>query len=108
MSAVTGPVSTLPGYLTESPQGAMCDDHQDRPAVRRVQGETDSLGAEFMDLCGECLTKITEHSTYEGECEWCKNESADLRPQRDSDEGMCGPVYRVCGNCRTKYHARDG
>jgi hypothetical protein len=28
-----------------------------------------------------------------------------LRDRRDIDEGMCGPVYRVCGACEKKYDA---
>lgn len=35
----------------------MCDDHPDRPATHRVQGETDSFGCEYIDWCQECHDK---------------------------------------------------
>lgn len=106
MSAVTGPISTLPGRRHDFPEGTMCDDHPDRPAVARIQGETDSFGCEMHDMCAECLK---EHREYlqspeaqehrKGCCEWCRNDATDLRDARDYDEGMSGRVYRVCGAC---------
>lgn len=45
MGDVTGPISTLPGHRHKLPSGATCDDHPDRPAVARIQGETDSFKA---------------------------------------------------------------
>jgi hypothetical protein len=54
MADVTGPISTLPGSSHHDvPDGMMCDDHPDRPAVTRLQGETDSFGSEMHDLCGK-------------------------------------------------------
>lgn len=106
MAEVTGPISTLPGAQREVPAGTMCDEHADRPAVARVQGETDSFGSEMHDLCQECLD---EHRTSQnspeakaGKCDWCKNDATDLAWRRDFEEGTSGPVYRVCGGCRTK------
>lgn len=106
MSAVTGPISTLPGRHHEVPEGQMCDEHRDRPAVTRVQGETDSFGCEMIDMCQECLnahkaflTSPEAQAYREGECEWCKGHATDLRDARDYDEGMSGRVYRVCGAC---------
>ncbi len=43
MAEVTGPISSLPGAYHSLPKGTMCDEHPDRPAVARVQGETDCL-----------------------------------------------------------------
>lgn len=84
----------------------MCDDHPDRPAIARVQGETDSFGSEMHDMCQECLDKHRAHLTSDeamerriGICEWCNNSAEDLRNARDYDEGMCGRLYRVCGAC---------
>lgn len=101
MSNVTGPTSTLPGYRTSPPTKTMCDKHPDRSAVRRVQGETDSFGAEWYDLCQECTNEIDAHRAEArcGTCEWCDAEATDLRPRRDYDEGACGRVYDVCGKC---------
>ena len=106
MADVTGPISTLSGALHAVPEGMKCDDHPDRPAVARVQGETDSFGCEMHDMCQECLD---QHRAYlkspeaaehrKGTCEWCKGPADDLRDRRDFEEGTCGRVYRVCGAC---------
>lgn len=106
MAEVTGPISTLSGASHDVPEGAKCDEHPDRPAVARIQGETDSFGSELHDMCAECLEadrawrSSPEAAEWrKGQCEWCKNEAADLRDARDYDEGMTGRVYRVCGAC---------
>lgn len=106
MSEVTGPISTLPNSRHQVPDGTKCDDHADRPAVARVQGETDSFGSEMNDMCQECLDKHREHLNSDeakqhriGICEWCGGHAEDLRDARDYDEGMCGRLYRVCGPC---------
>lgn len=101
MGDVIGPCSTLPGSGHHVPDGTTCDDHPDRPAVARVQGETDSFGAELHDLCEECLRQYRAECAEDlsGCCDWCKQEATDLRHTRDYEEGMSGPVYRVCGAC---------
>lgn len=102
MAEVIGPTSRLPGYAWSLPAGTMCDKHPDRPAVARIQGETDSFGAELNDMCQECLD---EHRRYEreadrsGTCDWCKQQKPRLRPRRDYEEGMAGRVYDVCDDC---------
>ena len=101
MADVSGPVSTLPGSRWYVHEGTMCDNHPDRPAARRVQGATDSFGAEFIDLCQECIDELKAHEAEDraGRCDWCKQEATDLRLRRDYDEGSCGPVYSVCVAC---------
>ena len=105
-----GPVSTLPGYCHPLPKDAVCDNHHDRLAVSRVQGETDSFGCEVYDLCKECLDKHLSYTrspkARTGKCDWCKNEATNLSFVRDSDEGSYGPVYHVCGSCRKKQDDR--
>lgn len=106
MADVTGPISTLPGSSHKVPDGATCDLHPDRPAVARIQGETDSFGSEMNDMCAECLA---EHRAYlrspeaaadrSGRCEWCGHNAASLHDARDYDEGLHGRVYRVCRPC---------
>ena len=105
MADVTGPISTLPGAVHSTPEGSMCDEHPDVPAVRRVQGETDSFGSEMHDLCQACVDELKTHSHEArwGFCDWCKKEVDDLRPKRDFEEGFYGPVYRVCGPCAKRY-----
>lgn len=107
MADVTGPISTLPGALHALPEGAKCDSHPDRPAVARVQGETDSMGSEMNDLCADCLAGAREDAAEDrcGRCDWCKTEATDLANARDYDEGTCGPVYSVCAKCREKQSA---
>lgn len=106
MADVTVPISTLPGARHEVPDGTMCDDHPDRLAVARVQGDTDSFGSEMFDLCQECLDKWREEAKQDtiGYCDWCKAESA-VRPTRDYDEGLAGRVYYVCTPCYDKQQA---
>jgi hypothetical protein len=106
MADVTGPISTLPGTGFDVPDGTMCDEHPDRPAVARVQGETDSFGSEMHDMCAECLAADRAWACSEearsGRCDWCKKDATDLADTRDYEEGMAGPVYRVCRSCRKR------
>ncbi|MDB6104096.1 MAG: Uncharacterized protein JWO52_4095 [Gammaproteobacteria bacterium] len=110
MADVTGPISTLPGAAHAVPEGTMCDEHPDRPAVARIQGETDSMGCEMIDACAECVADIRNEGLGQtvrtGECDWCKKTATDLRPARDYDEGMTGPVYQVCGACIARRNER--
>jgi hypothetical protein len=99
MGEVTGPISTLPGTRRAPPEGAVCDNHPSRPAVTRLQGETDSFGCEMYDLCAECLNEEKSAGPMTGKCDWCKGADRALRPRRDIDEGMHGPVYYVCKEC---------
>jgi hypothetical protein len=109
MADATGPIRSMPGSMHRVPAGVMCDDHPDRPATHRIQGETDSMGCEMHDLCAECAAQM--HAAFregvQGFCDTCKTQSASLRPWRDWEEGSCGPVYHVCQGCRDKFHARD-
>ena len=106
MADVTGPINTLPGATRGVPDGAVCDMHPDRAAVRRVQGETDSYGSEQHDLCQECLDELASHAAEarKGECDWCHEAVTDLGPVRDYQEGTSGPVYQACAECRRTYY----
>jgi hypothetical protein len=103
MGDVTGPISTLRGSGHAVPDGAMCDNHPDRPAIARIQGETDSFGCEMWDCCAECRdgmrAEMRSPEARTGTCDWCKQPATDLRDRRDIDEGMYGRVYKVCGAC---------
>ena len=102
----SGPVSSMPGSNHELPPGSMCDDHPTVPAVRRIQGETDSFGCEYHMMCQACLDEHRKHlqaaRDEPGCCDWCSELKTGLRPRRDYEEGMAGPVYRVCGDCIKK------
>lgn len=105
MADVTGPISTLPGAAHAVPKGTMCDDHLDRPAVARIQGETDSMGSELNDMCQECLDEYRESERTRdrsGYCEWCKQQASYVAPMRDFEEGMSGRLYDVCNDCRKR------
>lgn len=107
MAAVTGPISSLPGSSHDLPEGTMCDNHPNTPAVARIQGETDSMGSEMNDMCKACLDKhrtaMKEWHNRTAQCDWCKCSSNDIANFRDMDEGMAGPVYQVCQPCRKSY-----
>jgi len=108
----TGPVSTLPGTRRTPEPGAVCDDHEDRPAVAKIQGDTDSFGAEWFYVCQECLDAFLEEMRGEkpeaekSACDWCSRID-HLSPIRNSGEGMCGPVYYVCKACSSAQAKRD-
>jgi hypothetical protein len=101
MADVTGPISTLPGTHYATPEGMTCDFHPDRPAVTRVQGETDSFGCEMHDCCEDCARKMRAEMRKPeiGKCDWCGADEVRLGPTRDYEEGLRGPVYRVCAKC---------
>lgn len=81
-------------------------------ATVRIQGETDSFGAEYHHYCEACYKLEQEiqdyctakHAGDEAQCEWCSKVTTqkDLRFTRDIDEGSSGPVYEVCGSCRAR------
>ncbi len=75
------------------------------PATHRLQGETDSFGAEYHYLCDEHIEKNREReetADRSGCCDWCKKDKPELNPRRDIDEGSNGPVYNVCRECAQK------
>jgi hypothetical protein len=106
MSDVTGPISSLPGSAHPVPADTMCDNHPDRRATHRIQGETDSFGSEMHDLCHECVEEVRKGPNPTGTCDWCKTTDQQLKPRRDYEEGMCGPVYHVCQGCIDKENKR--
>jgi hypothetical protein len=109
MAEITGPISTLPGARHRVPNGTKCDEHPNRIAVARVQGETDSMGAELYDLCQECLDRHKAemvNADTSGTCDWCKSFALHLRNKRDYEEGMSGRVYQICDACNDCYNKR--
>lgn len=109
MADVTGPINTLPGDLHRVPEGTECDYHPGRPATFRIQGETDSFGCEMEDLCDECAAtrrKEARETDTSGRCDWCKKDAEKRVSRRSSDEGLYGPVYRVCIPCRDRSEER--
>lgn len=107
MAHVSGPVSTLPGHRSVPPAGSRCDEHPDVLAAKRIQGETDSFGAEYSDLCSVCVAGLTHQDGTPGQCDWCRAQVLDLVPRRDPDEGMAGRVYYVCQPCRRAQTLRE-
>jgi hypothetical protein len=109
MADVTGPIRTLPGSIHNAPEGTRCDDHPERIAYKRVQGETDSFGSEMIDMCEECYNaflKEQQEADHSGHCDWCKTHKPRVRPRRDFEEGSAGPVYQVCDDCIQKENDR--
>ncbi|PIR93627.1 hypothetical protein COT97_05680 [Candidatus Falkowbacteria bacterium CG10_big_fil_rev_8_21_14_0_10_39_11] len=103
MAHVTGSMdtTTLPSTVRAVPDSQMCDDCGEKLATRRLQGETDSFGAEWADLCDECFAseRVRRRENSGGQCDYCKEHSHNLIWTRDIDEGMHGPVYHVCKRC---------
>jgi len=93
----------LPGDRRKVPAGDFCETegHETIPATWRVQGETDSFGAEYIYLCDECVKDLGRH-WYEGTCPKCGTQDVKLYAYRDPDEGSNGPVYQACCTCRSK------
>lgn len=70
-----------------------------------VQGETDSMGAEYEYFCNdhidEVRTRIKEAPPLVECCDGCGNVDT-LLPSRCWEEGNNGPVYDWCSDCRAK------
>lgn len=99
MTGVLGPNSYRPGQILKHVEGIACDQHEDRPSVARVVGESDSFGSEVIDLCQECLDKLnTDKEETIGVCEICHTTTVVNR-RRDPEEGSCGRIYNMCDRC---------
>lgn len=101
-----GPVRTMPGSASSVEPGTMCDQHPDRPAVFRIQGETDSFGCEYFFVCQECKDEVDDARDAarqeERYCGGCNSMKKDVHPVRDYDEGTSGPLYYRCPACCVK------
>jgi hypothetical protein len=99
-----GPVSTLPGATWKVQDHDRCDQHPEVPAFKKVQGETDSFGCEYVFMCKPCYDAYIEYESKPktGYCESHGGEGNDIRRVRDYEEGMCGRLYSVCFECRVK------
>jgi hypothetical protein len=89
----------LPGSRIQGAEGQCENEDCTNPATCRVQGETDGFGAEWWSMCDECAEQ-SSNPTSAGPCETCKKDSEKLFPSRCWEEGMNGPVYWVCEQCR--------
>ncbi len=110
MAAVSGPLKTLPGSLHPVPKGAMCDKHPDRIAIARIQGETDSMGAELIDccdLCAEVTRAAAQSGAVDAECDGCHQFASELKNYRDPDEGAAGRLYQLCQRCIAEMRSGD-
>lgn len=113
MSSI-GPSSYLPGDII-NPVASACDKHPNRFAVKSIVGETDSMGSEVTQVCQECLDeyiaarkKQRENSDPENfyDCEGCGVRDKTVKPARDPEEGLAGPVYYWCAECRKDIFSR--
>lgn len=101
---VIGPNSYLPGKKIALVEPAECE-HCQKPATCSIVGETDSFGSETSEYCDECAQKVLDalnSVTVSGRCDIC-GKDRKLRSRRDPQEGRCGPVYEVCGECSIKF-----
>ncbi len=116
---VIGPNSYLPGDMVATSKlfhrSVKCGNHPDVEAVKTMIGETDRMGSEVANYCEACATALEaslkhleNDAEHVMECENC-NSTDNVKPIRDPDEGMAGPVYYKCAGCRRElnaYHAR--
>lgn len=103
--ASKGSVRSLPGDTKRCTNGEKCDDHPEVDAVYRIQGETDSLGCEYFYTCQDCYDKYKEVGDPEYDCDGC-GKDGPVKPARDPDEGMAGPVYYYCPSCMKEHKER--
>ena len=100
--------SKLPGQEIALDSGDVCDTegHQNIAAVKRIVGETDSMGSESICFCQPCWDAYKDEpkEPLTGVCDWCQTDSAKLRNMRDFEEGAAGPVYQVCDECARKHN----
>lgn len=104
-----GRVSSMPGSVHKVPEGQMCDhEGHDHLAEVRIQGETDSMGCEFIDLCTPEADKLLAalRAPRDGYCEVHGGPGSDLKNWRDFDEGMAGRIYQACRSCRDEANKR--
>ncbi len=115
MAHVTGPVSTMPGFVKKIETIMPCDGHNcdcSNTAEYRIQMETDSFGAEYADYCTSCYElykkDLAQHKeemlNTEHWCEWGKHMATGITQMRDWEEGPAGRLYDVCPECRRKYN----
>lgn len=87
--------------------GKLFSDYESLPSGKRVrpqcQGFWDHI---WKPLVAQLIADIAKSRC--GKCDWCKEEATDLRPRRDYDEGLYGPVYEVCGECVRKDNEEIG
>lgn len=106
-------MNNLPGAISRPDHGAPCDQHAERVAIVRVQGETDSFGCEHIHMCEQCKAAYDAHreclggANHTGPCGRC-GQDLPLFPVRDWEEGSSGPVYYRCAPCKREFiHLRD-
>ena len=70
--------------------------------------EADSMGAEYEYYCDEHIEEISQaQRNTVGNCDWCRVEDVPLSPVRDFEEGLSGPVYWVCTECKKQQLISD-
>ena len=112
-NVISGGVSSLPGAIRNPPQGQVCDEHPQRLAVSRIQGETDSMGCEEIDMCQSCFDVWKAYRSSDqavedskGSCERCRA-FAPLFNKRDWEEGSSGRLYQICAGCVTLWNKQE-
>lgn len=94
--------------LNEHPCEGMWQDGCGKPSTIKQVGETDSFGSEYWFYCQECFDKGKKHeeeNQHLETCETCGLPDQKIKPYRDPDEGMSGPVYYACSTCIKKHMA---
>lgn len=100
----------LPGQISAvdtnpDDEGCYHEGCECRP-THKLCTEADSMGEEYAYYCAEHIEvvrkEIEEAEPLIDTCDWCGAPDVELRPFRDWEEGLNGPVSDVCGICRGK------
>lgn len=96
----------LPGAEITPKGNEKCDKHPDRESIITIVTETDSFGSETVEKCEECYKEYQYRKAnpepddfYECEGAGCDVCDETVKPHRDPEEGMSGPVYYWCSSC---------
>lgn len=106
MGNKSGQTAQLPGDLVKVDAGDMCETegHRHIAATRCVVNEADSMGWEGTCMCDPCYRVYLldkKENPLVDTCERCNTPNVRLFNKRDWEEGNGGPVYQVCGSCRS-------
>lgn len=104
-------MSVLPGQVrslnTDELECVCVHEGCRQPAAKKLVGEVDSMGVEWIYFCQEHIGIAQEEANKPviGCCDWCHAVDVEIKATRDIDEGNNGPVYDVCVECIKKQNA---
>ena len=95
----------LPGQELTLPTGQRCDNHPDRPAVKRVVEHATAIDCEGKDLCLDCIGNFDFGQSH-GSCDMCGMHRSLTAVHDPADDS--GDVYHWCNQCIQAAKANTG